>query len=33
MWKFLREQHIHAVTIAPEATELFSPLNISDSGL
>lgn len=32
MRKFLREQHIRALSINPEASELFSPLNISDSG-
>lgn len=32
MQKFLREQHVRAVSIEPEASELFSSLNISDSG-
>ena len=32
MRKFLRQQHIRTVSIEPEVSELFSPLNISDSG-
>lgn len=32
MRKFLREQQICAVSIESEVSELFSPLNISDSG-